>query len=71
MIKQEAMVDFDQQIRTFEAIVLTEKMALVKWHSYIRLIQNYQFDLTIQNNQLIKLLAESTRKTSHSCFRCA
>lgn len=60
--KTKAMVDFDQQIRTFEAIVLTEKMALVKWHSYIRLIQNHQFDLTIQNNQLIKLLAEPQEK---------
>ena len=59
-----AMVDFDQQIGTLEAIVLTEKMALAKWQGYIRLTQSYQLDLTIQNNQLIKLLAEPQKKTA-------
>ena len=56
--KTKAMVDFNQQIDTFEKIVITEQRALAKWQGFIRLTQNYQLELKIQKNQLMQLLAK-------------
>jgi hypothetical protein len=56
--KTKAMVDFNQQIDTFEKIVLTQQRALAKWQGSIRLVQSYQLDLTVQKNQLRQILAE-------------
>jgi hypothetical protein len=64
--KTKAMVDFDQQIDTFEAIVLTEQSALAKWQGYIRLEQSYQLDLKMQKNQLMQILVKPQEKiTAH------
>lgn len=61
-----AMLDFNQQIDTFEEIVLTHGRALAKWQGYIRLSQSYQLDLTMQNTQLLQILAEpQTLITTH------
>jgi hypothetical protein len=61
-----ATVDFEQQIDRFEAIVLTEQMALAKWQSYIRLEQSYQLDLKMQKNQLMQISVEPPEKiTTH------
>lgn len=60
--KTKAIVDFIQQIDTFENIVLTQQRALATWQGYIHLAQSYQLDLTMQNNQLIKILAEPQEK---------
>jgi hypothetical protein len=56
--KTKSIVEFSQQIDTFESIVLTQQRALAKWQGYIHLAQSYQLDLTMQNNQLLKILAE-------------
>ena len=64
--KTKAMVEFNQQIASFESIVLTQDRALAKWQGYIRLAQSYQLDLKVQNNQLIQILAEPQQKiTTH------
>ena len=64
--KTKAIIDFYQQIDTFEAIVLTEQMALAKWQGYIRLEQSYQLDLKMQKNQLMQVLAQPQEKmTTH------
>lgn len=57
-----AMVDFNQQIDTFEKIVLTEQRALAKWQGYVRLGQSYQLDLTMQKDQLMQILSEPQAK---------
>ncbi|MBL4822580.1 MAG: hypothetical protein JKX90_03520, partial [Colwellia sp.] len=57
--KTKAMVDFNQKIATFEDIVLTQQRALAKWQGYIRLVQSYQLDLTMQSEQLRQILAEA------------
>jgi hypothetical protein len=59
-----AMVDFNQQIDTFEEIVLTEQRALAKWQGYIRLEQSYQLDLKMQKHQLIQILSKPQEKKS-------
>ncbi|MDX2367248.1 MAG: hypothetical protein QNK36_02395, partial [Colwellia sp.] len=64
--KTKAIVDLNQQIDTFEDIVLTEQMALAKWQGYIRLVQSYQLDLKMQKNQLMQILSEPQAKiTTH------
>jgi len=60
--KTKAMADFNQQIDTFEEIVLTQQRALAKWQGSIRLAQSYQLVLTRQKNQLRKILAEPPEK---------
>lgn len=50
------LVDFNQQIDTFEKIVLTEQRALAKWQGYIRLAQDYQLNLKAQQQQISQLL---------------
>jgi hypothetical protein len=64
--KTKTMVDFNQQIDTFEAIVLTDQSVLAKWQGYIRLGQSYQFYLKMQKNQLMQILVEPQEKrTTH------
>tara|TARA_R110001583_G_scaffold7158_1_gene35560 strand:- start:11887 stop:15255 length:3369 start_codon:yes stop_codon:yes gene_type:complete len=64
--KTKTMVDFNQQIDTFEAIVLTEQRTLAKWQGNIRLEQSYQLDLKMQKNQLMQILVEPQEKrTTH------
>jgi len=53
------LVDFRQQIDTFDSIVNDQQGALATWQDYIHLAQSYQLDLTMQNNQLLKILTES------------
>lgn len=60
--KTKSIVEFSQQIDTFENIVLTQQRALAAWQGYIHLAQSYQLDLTMQNNQLSKILAEPQEK---------
>jgi len=65
--KTKVMVDLNQQIDTFESIVLSEQMALAKWQGYIRLAQSYQLDLKTQKNQLLQILSEPQPKiTTHA-----
>ena len=64
--KTKDMVDFSQQIDTFEDIVLTQQRMLAKWQGYLRLTQSFQLDLTLQKNQLRQLLSEPPAKiTTH------
>jgi hypothetical protein len=64
--KTKVMVDFNQQIDTFEAIVLTEQKTLTKWQGNIRLEQSYQLDLQMQKNQLKQIFVEPQKKiTTH------
>ncbi|NQY86262.1 MAG: hypothetical protein HRT51_00725 [Colwellia sp.] len=60
--KTKTMVNFNHQIDTFEDIALTQQRALAKWQDYLRLVQSYQLDLTMQSNQLIQILAEPPEK---------
>ena len=60
--KTKLLVDFRQQIDTFDNIVNTQQRALATWQGYIHLAQSYQLDLTMQNNQLLKILAEPQEK---------
>jgi len=50
------MAGVNQQIETFEQIVLTEQRALAKWQGYIRLAQDYHVNLTAQQQQINQLL---------------
>lgn len=56
--KEQALVEFSQQITTFKEIVLTQQRALAKWQGSIRLAQSYQLDLNMQKNQLLQMLAK-------------
>lgn len=51
-----AMIDVNQQFDAFEKIVLTEQSALAKWQGYIRLAQDYQFNLQAQQQKINELL---------------
>ncbi len=51
-----AMIDVNQQIDTFEQIVLTEQRALAKWQGYIRLAQDYHTNLKEQQRAVNQLL---------------
>jgi len=62
--KTKAMADFNQQIDSFEEIVLTQQRALAKWQGYIRLAQSYQLDLTMQKDQLTQILSEPQKSIS-------
>jgi hypothetical protein len=60
--KTKVMVAFNQQIDTFEAIVLTEQKTLIKWQGNICLEQSYQLDLQMQKNQLKQICVEPQKK---------
>jgi hypothetical protein len=65
--ESDTMIDFSQQIETFEKITLTQQNMLAKWHSYIRLAQKYQLDLVKQRNALMQILAKpQERKITNS-----
>ncbi|MCW8833597.1 MAG: hypothetical protein OQK03_09785, partial [Colwellia sp.] len=53
-----AVVEFVQQIESFEGIVLSEQMALAKWQGYLRLMQSYNLDLLTQKQQISGLLSQ-------------
>ena len=59
-----AMLDFIQQIATFEEIAVTQQRALAKWQGYIRLEQSYQLDLKMQKIQLTEILKAPQEKKS-------
>ncbi len=59
-----AMLDFIQQIATFEEIAVTQQRALAKWQGYIRLEQSYQLDLKMQKIQLTEILKAPEEKKS-------
>ncbi len=54
--------DFRKEIDTFENIVANQWGALAMWQDYIRIAQSYQLDLTVQNSQVKKILAEPVEK---------
>ena len=60
--KNIAKADFRKEIDTFENIVANQWGALVMWQDYILIAQSYQLDLTIQYDQIKKILAEPAEK---------
>ena len=56
--KQPQLIDVYQQIESFEKIAFSEQRALSKWQGYIRLAQDYQGNLTTQQQQIRQLLLQ-------------
>lgn len=60
--KSKAIIAINQQIDTFEEIVITKQGALAKWQGHIRLAQRYQLDLKEQQKQLVQMVTEPQEK---------
>ena len=60
--KTKAITAINQQIDTFEEIVITKQGALAKWQGYIRLAHRYKLDLKEQQKQLAQMITEPQEK---------
>lgn len=56
--QQAQLIDVYQQMESFEKIAFSEQRALSKWQGYIRLAQDYQGNLTTQQQKIRQLLLQ-------------